>query len=118
MTADDQPGAGRLLGNLYVALGNPLERKLGILAGKLGYGPRATAVKIDKYREQIQAAFANGSLSHDDDANASVVIGTSGSSSSAKKISERKLEKSLGRMLKYARSVVSYRVHIFRVAVI
>ena len=45
-TADNIPGPGRILGNLYRLLGQKLEEGLGSLAGKFGHGPRATALEF------------------------------------------------------------------------
>ena len=45
-TADNLPGHGRLLGNLYSIVGRKLEAKLGHAADKMGLGPRTTARKI------------------------------------------------------------------------
>lgn len=82
LTADDLPGPGRLLGNLYVALGTPLERRIGQLADKLGYGPRATAIKIKKRRHLSTSSSS-----------------TYASSGNAEDVKD--LKKSLKRMLKY-----------------
>lgn len=50
-TADNLPGPGRILGNIYVALGRRLENGIGLAAGKMGIGPRAIALKIRKVQE-------------------------------------------------------------------
>ena len=45
-TADNLPGHGRLLGNLYSFIGEALETKLGWTAERMGFGPRAVAKNI------------------------------------------------------------------------
>lgn len=45
-TGSDVPGPGRLLGKAYGVFGRKVESGLTMAALKLGYGPRATAVKI------------------------------------------------------------------------
>lgn len=40
-TMSDLAGTGRVLGNLYSAAGRRLEKVLGVVAGKIGYGPEA-----------------------------------------------------------------------------
>ncbi|KAI5118532.1 hypothetical protein M0805_009684 [Coniferiporia weirii] len=50
-TADNLPGAGRILGNAYVFAGRGLEKQLGSVADCLGFGPKAVAVRIQKRRE-------------------------------------------------------------------
>lgn len=40
-TMSDLAGTGRVLGNLYSAAGRRLEKALGVVAGKIGYGPEA-----------------------------------------------------------------------------
>ncbi|KAI5120943.1 hypothetical protein M0805_001648 [Coniferiporia weirii] len=52
-TADDLPGPGRTLGNLYGFLGNHLEKLLNQLAEDMGRGPRVTATRIQKHRKAI-----------------------------------------------------------------
>ncbi|KAH8116574.1 hypothetical protein DFH11DRAFT_1219359 [Phellopilus nigrolimitatus] len=47
-TDDNLPGAGRTLGLLYSFAGRHLEVQLGRLAERLGRGPRATALRIQK----------------------------------------------------------------------
>ncbi|KAH8116577.1 hypothetical protein DFH11DRAFT_1219467 [Phellopilus nigrolimitatus] len=47
-TDDNLPGAGRTLGLLYSFAGQHLEMQLGRLAERLGRGPRATALRIQK----------------------------------------------------------------------
>ncbi|KAH8115048.1 hypothetical protein DFH11DRAFT_142738 [Phellopilus nigrolimitatus] len=47
-TADNLPGAGRTLGLFYSFAGKHLETRLGRLAGRLGHGPRATALRIQE----------------------------------------------------------------------
>lgn len=40
-TMSDLAGTGRVLGNLYSTAGRRLEKVLGVVAGKIGYGPEA-----------------------------------------------------------------------------
>lgn len=40
-TMSNLVGTGRVLGNLYSAAGRRLEKVLGVVAGKIGYGPEA-----------------------------------------------------------------------------
>ena len=47
-TADNLPGPGRLLGNLYARLGVRLENGIGRVAILLGRGPEATSLKIQR----------------------------------------------------------------------
>lgn len=47
-TADDLPGPGRLLGNLYVSTGKRFENGLGMVAVRMGHGPHVLALKIQK----------------------------------------------------------------------
>lgn len=47
-TADDLPGLGRVLGNLYTSVGRKLENGLGNVAVRMGRGPNATALKIQR----------------------------------------------------------------------
>ncbi|KAH8104237.1 hypothetical protein DFH11DRAFT_1765478 [Phellopilus nigrolimitatus] len=47
-TADNLPGAGRTLGLFYSSAGRQLEVLLGRIAGRLGRGPQATALRIQK----------------------------------------------------------------------
>ena len=56
-TADNLPGHGRLLGNLYVSLGRHLEYGIGTIAGKMGFGPKAIASKIKRLRENDVSLF-------------------------------------------------------------
>lgn len=50
-TADDLPGLGRILGNLYVSAGRKLENAFGRVALRMGRGPNATALKIQRILE-------------------------------------------------------------------
>lgn len=50
-TTDDLPGPGRLLGKVYVSLGRRLEDGLGRVAVRMGRGPNAVAIKIQKLVE-------------------------------------------------------------------
>ncbi|KAI5116344.1 hypothetical protein M0805_005819 [Coniferiporia weirii] len=52
-TADNILGPGRILGNVLSSSGRRLERRLGIIADNLGFGPRATAVRIQRRRKAI-----------------------------------------------------------------
>ncbi|KAI5118535.1 hypothetical protein M0805_009687 [Coniferiporia weirii] len=52
-TADNLPGAGRIIGNCYDLTGRGLERQIGSVAGRLGFGPLAVAVRIQKRRKAI-----------------------------------------------------------------
>ena len=45
-TASNRTGAGRGLGQVYSALGSRLERSIGQLAHKMGFGPRAAAETV------------------------------------------------------------------------
>lgn len=45
-TAPNLPGTGRVLGNLYESSGKRLERALGDIARKAGFGPEAVYEKI------------------------------------------------------------------------
>ena len=47
-TASDIPGPGRLLGKLYSRLGRKVERGISVVAVKMGYGPRRTAMRLRK----------------------------------------------------------------------
>lgn len=47
-TADDLPGPGRTLGKLYGFLGQRIESGLGRAAERMGYGPKVTALKIQR----------------------------------------------------------------------
>lgn len=47
-TADNLPGPGRLLGNLYTGAGRRLEDEFGRIAALMGYGPNAMSMKIQK----------------------------------------------------------------------
>ncbi|THH07967.1 hypothetical protein EW145_g3035 [Phellinidium pouzarii] len=84
-TADNLPGPGRILGNIYGFLGVRLERQLGRLADKMGYGPRATAIRIQRRRGIINSASF---------------------SAYRIKVENKKLEEDCKRMLKYAGSEV------------
>ncbi|KAH8107619.1 hypothetical protein DFH11DRAFT_1168433 [Phellopilus nigrolimitatus] len=52
-TADNLPGPGRTLGLFYSSAGRHLEVQLGKIAGRLGRGPQATAVRIKKNSEVV-----------------------------------------------------------------
>ncbi|KAI5120946.1 hypothetical protein M0805_001651 [Coniferiporia weirii] len=52
-TADNLPGPGRIIGNIYGRLGGRLEVQLGRVAEKMGRGPRATAIRIQARRKVI-----------------------------------------------------------------
>ena len=45
-TADNLPGHGRLLGNLFTLIGQRFEHGLSSTAKRMGYGPRVTAKRI------------------------------------------------------------------------
>lgn len=45
-TESDRPGTGRIIGNLYSFVGKRIEKRLSTISVRLGYGPRATAVRI------------------------------------------------------------------------
>ncbi|THG98318.1 hypothetical protein EW145_g7446 [Phellinidium pouzarii] len=62
MTADNLPGAGRILGNVYSFLGRYLKSMAGRAAERLGYGPRVTAIRIQKRHKVIRDA-SRGHLS-------------------------------------------------------
>lgn len=47
-TADNLPGPGRGLDNLYQFLGQKLERGLGVVADKAGFGPAAAGRRVEK----------------------------------------------------------------------
>lgn len=49
-TTTDNPGPGRILGKLYGFVGRRIENGLGMVAMHMGYGPRATVVKIRRLR--------------------------------------------------------------------
>ncbi|KAI5120940.1 hypothetical protein M0805_001645 [Coniferiporia weirii] len=83
-TADNLPGPGRIIGNIYGRLGGCLEVQLGRIAEKMGRGPRATAIRIQRRRDVITSATARKLLTIEAE-------------------SER-LEKDCERMLKYATS--------------
>lgn len=51
-TADNLPGPGRILGNVYVSLGRRLERGVARVAGRMGFGPQVLALKIRKVEEK------------------------------------------------------------------
>ena len=53
-TASNLPGPGRLLGNVYSYAGRRLERAVGIVAHKSGFGPNAT---YQKMQELMQAGW-------------------------------------------------------------
>ncbi|KAH8115049.1 hypothetical protein DFH11DRAFT_143274 [Phellopilus nigrolimitatus] len=55
-TADNLPGAGRTLGLFYSFAGKHLEARLGRLAGILGRGPRATALRIQENQGVVALA--------------------------------------------------------------
>lgn len=57
ITADDVVGAGRVLGNVYALLGNRLEGRLGAGSERLGYGPRASAIKVQKHRQSMASTL-------------------------------------------------------------
>ncbi|KAI5121793.1 hypothetical protein M0805_009785 [Coniferiporia weirii] len=90
-TADNLVGPGRILGNVYGFAGRRLERRLGSIADQMGYGPRATAVRIERRRAVITSAskseYAELTLSP-----------------AAIKAKSEKVEKDCRRMLKYIRS--------------
>ncbi|KAI5118534.1 hypothetical protein M0805_009686 [Coniferiporia weirii] len=52
-TADNLPGSGRIIGNCYSFAGTGLEKLVGDLAERLGFGPRQTAVRIQRRRKVI-----------------------------------------------------------------
>ncbi|KAI5118530.1 hypothetical protein M0805_009682 [Coniferiporia weirii] len=52
-TADNLPGAGRVIGNIFSCTGKGLERQLSSVAERLGFGPRATAFRIQRRRKAI-----------------------------------------------------------------
>ena len=47
-TASNLPGPGRLLGNAYSYAGRRLERVVGVVAHKAGFGPNAVYQKIQE----------------------------------------------------------------------
>lgn len=47
-TASNLPGPGRVLGNVYSSAGRRLERAVGVVAHKAGFGPNATYKKIQE----------------------------------------------------------------------
>ncbi|KAI5120939.1 hypothetical protein M0805_001644 [Coniferiporia weirii] len=85
-TADNLPGPGRIIGNIYGSLGRLLEIQAGRIAETLGRGPHVTAIRIQRRREVI----ASASLSK---------LPTI-------KAENERLEKDCKRMLKYATSQV------------
>lgn len=50
-TADNLPGPGRNLGNLYISAGRKLENGFEMTAVRMGRGPNAIAVKIQMILE-------------------------------------------------------------------
>lgn len=62
ITADNLVGAGRVLGNVYVFLGNRLEGRLGASAEKLGYGPQASATKVQRHRQLMASTLEDPEL--------------------------------------------------------
>ncbi|THH07891.1 hypothetical protein EW145_g3070 [Phellinidium pouzarii] len=90
MTADGLPGAGRTLGSLYAVAGRSLEITLSRVAERLGYGPRATAVRIQRRRQIIRHA-------------STTEISWSTHSPEAIRAQSKKLEMDCKRLLKYAR---------------
>ncbi|KAI5123499.1 hypothetical protein M0805_006659 [Coniferiporia weirii] len=85
-TEDNHVGPGRIIGKIYGRLGGCLEVQLGRIAEKMGRGPRATAIRIQRRRNVITSATAGKLLT-------------------IKAESER-LENDCERMLKYATSRV------------
>lgn len=56
-TADNLPGPGRLLGNLYSLVGTRIENRLGKVAVRLGRGPAATTMKIQRIRDDQSLGY-------------------------------------------------------------
>ena len=50
-TEDDLPGSGRTLGKLYNFLGQKVESGLSGAAERMGYGPNAIAMRIQRIQE-------------------------------------------------------------------
>ena len=50
-TASNLPGPGRLLGNAYSYAGRRLERAVGVVAHKAGFGPNAVYQKIQELNQ-------------------------------------------------------------------
>ncbi|KAH8110472.1 hypothetical protein DFH11DRAFT_1514209 [Phellopilus nigrolimitatus] len=84
-TADNLPGAGRTLGLLYSHAGRHLEVLLGGIAERMGRGPRATFLRIQKNSEIVTLA--------------SVLL----LPQAAVKAKKKKIERDCKRMLKYVR---------------
>ena len=57
-TANDLPGPGRLLGNLYSYLGMRVENGLGRVAVLRGRGPEATALEIRRILTDQSLGYA------------------------------------------------------------
>ncbi|KAI5116346.1 hypothetical protein M0805_005821 [Coniferiporia weirii] len=88
-TVDNLPGAGRILGNVYSFTGRRLEKQLGSIAERLGYGPRATAFRIQRRRKAIDTYPELPPLPR------------------SFKTESKKIEKDCRRLLKYVRSNVA-----------
>lgn len=58
-TVDNLPGPGRLLGNLYTFLGIRMESGLGRVAVRMGRGPTATAIKIQRLRDNRSLGYSS-----------------------------------------------------------
>lgn len=57
-TADDLPGPGRLLGNLYTFIGRKFENRVGSVAVRMGYGPTVSALKIQRIEEDQSLCYS------------------------------------------------------------
>lgn len=57
-TADDLPGPGRLLGNLYSFIGRKFENRVGSVVVRMGYGPTVSALKIQRIEEDQSLCYS------------------------------------------------------------
>lgn len=58
-TADNLPGPGRILGNVYVSLGRRVEHGVARVAVRMGIGPQVIANKIQKIEEDSERSLFN-----------------------------------------------------------
>ncbi|KAH8113678.1 hypothetical protein DFH11DRAFT_1600391 [Phellopilus nigrolimitatus] len=79
-TADDLPGAGRILGNLYAFLGRRLETAVSRFMEKRGYGPKAISDGLTKMYKRKERVPIRGTVEY------------------------RKHQKKIEKLLKYIRS--------------
>lgn len=57
-TESDLPGPGRIVGNFYSKAGKTIEKRLGNLARKTGYGPKGTRYQIERLLEDCHINLA------------------------------------------------------------